>query len=249
VGLGRQPVLELASRGWRQPAQAEHGRGLARVVARDGLDCEPWVCLGLERRADVVGAEPQGAHVRQHSGFAEHPPEQALGERREGMVLHHAAAGPVHHGDIAAACGLEETWNAGEPGAWQMERVHHVARLLGEDEIDPLQPVQRLQVDLVVPHGEIAALDHRVAEIAGEIGVAEIGRTRRAGAQDHDPAVVAPAQALEALLQAEKMTGEPACAAIAEQLGETVAQGHAAREHVAVADRGVGLVPQDHPLA
>jgi len=48
-------------------------------------------------------AEPQGAHVLQQRRFAQDPPEQAGRERRQGMVLQHATAEPIDHGDGAAA--------------------------------------------------------------------------------------------------------------------------------------------------
>ena len=87
---------------------------------------------------------------------------------------------PVDHGDVAAARRLHQPRDTGEAAARQVQRVHEMAGLLADDEIDPLQAVQRLQVELVVADGEVAALDHGVAEIAGEIGVAEIGRARPA---------------------------------------------------------------------
>ena len=106
----------------------------------------------------------------------------ANGARR--MVLQHPAAEPVDHGDGAAAGGLHQPGNAGQAAAGQMQRVHQVPGLLADDQIDPLQAVQRLQIEMVVADGEIAALDDRVAEIAGEVGVAEVGRALRSRAQD-----------------------------------------------------------------
>ena len=242
-------LFQLAASGCAEGARPQHGRRLAGIVARDGLDQRP--ALGfVQRGGHLAGpAQPARRHVGQQRRLAEQPLEQPLGERCQGVVLDHAAARPVDHGDVAAARRLDQARDAGEPRAGQVQGVHEVARLLGDDEIDPLQPVQRLQVDLVVAHGEIAALDHRVAQVAGEVGVAEIGRARRPRAHEHDPPVVAPAQALEALLHAEEVAGEAPRAAVAEQLRQAVAERHPAGQRIAVADRGVGLVAQDHPFA
>ena len=173
--------------------------------------------VGQRRRPVLRIAEPQGAHVLQQRRFAQDPPEQAGRERRQGMVLQHAAAEPIDHGDGAAAGGLYQPGNAGHAAARQMQRVHQVPGLLADDQIDPLQPVESLEIEIVVADGEIAALDGRVAQIAREVGVAEVGRALRSRAEQHDPAVVAPAQRLETLLQAEEIAGEPLGVAVAEE--------------------------------
>ena len=247
--LRGEPAFQLAASGCAEDTRPQHGRGLAGIIARDGLDQRP--ALGfVQRGGHLTGpAQPARRYVRQQRRLAEQPLEQPLGKRCQGVVLDHAAARPVDHGDVAAACSLHQARDAGEPRAGQMQGVHEVARLLGDDEIDPLQPVQRLQVDLVVAHGEIAALDDRVAQVACEVGVAEIGGARRPRAHEHDPPVVASAKALEALLHAEEVAGEAPRAAVAEQLRQAMAERHPAGQRIAVADRGVGLVAQDHPFA
>ena len=196
VRLGGEALLQLAAR-WC--GQRRRGRGSA--TARPGR-CGRW-----PRRTPSARAPPgprrqrracpaSGRHVGQQRRLAEHAPEQV---RRRTAPGRGSATTPLPGrltmATRAAARGLHQARDAGEPAARQVQRVHEVARLLGDDEIDPLQPVQRLQVDLVVADGEVAALDHRVAQIAGEVGVAEVGRARRPRAQEHDPAVVAPAQA------------------------------------------------------
>jgi hypothetical protein len=128
-----------------------------------------------------------------------------------------------------------------------VQRVQEVPRLLADADVHPLQAVQRLQVKPVVADRQVAPLAHGVAEVAREVGVAEVGGTLGSRAEDHDPAVLAPAQGPEARLQVEVVAGQPLGVAVAEQLGEAVAQGHPAGQHVAVADRRVGLVAEHHP--
>ena len=87
---------------------------------------------------------------------------------------------------------MHQTGDTGKATARQMQRVHEMAGLLADHQIDPLQAIQGLQIELVVADGEIAAFDDRVAEIAGQVGMAEVGRAVRSRAQDDDPPVIAP---------------------------------------------------------
>ena len=75
--------------------------------------------------------------------------------------------------------------------AIQLERIAVGAGHAPHHQVDPLQAVQRLEEDLVVAHRQVGALDQRVAEIAGDVGMAEIGRIRGSLDEQHRPAVVA----------------------------------------------------------
>ena len=155
-----QPCLERRAARHRERA-GEHARGLARIVALGGLQECPALRLRQGRRARLRIAQPQRAHVRQQGVLAQDAAEQRGRERRQRMVLHHAAAEPVHHDHVAAACRFDQPGDAGQSAARQTQRVHAMAGLLADDEVDPLQAVQRLQVEMVVADGEVAALRPR----------------------------------------------------------------------------------------
>jgi hypothetical protein len=50
-------------------------------------------------------------------------------------------------------------------------------------DVDRQQPAERLQEDGVITDREIAPFDERETQIAREVGVFEVGRTRRTGRQ------------------------------------------------------------------
>ena len=54
------------------------------------------------------------------------------------------------------------------------------------DHVDPLQPARGAQVDHVVAHEQVAALDQLDAHPAGQQGVLEVGAVVDAGREEHD---------------------------------------------------------------
>jgi hypothetical protein len=88
--------------------------------------------------------------------------------------------------------------------------------------VDALEAGQRLEIDAVLAHGEVAALDEGEAEVAGQVRVLEVRLGERARRQQHDAGRLAVARRplAERLLKREEELGEPVHAELAEGIGE-----------------------------
>jgi hypothetical protein len=82
------------------------------------------------------------------------------------------------------ARGAEQAGNTeGRVGA-QFERIAEVVVQAAQDGVHPLQARHRLQVDGVA-HRQILTLDQRKAQVAGQVGVLEIGFVVRPRGEQH----------------------------------------------------------------
>ena len=102
------------------------------------------------------------------------------------------------------------------------ETTGTIVALPPEDHVDGLEPAQELQVDPITPDQEVSALDQRVAQVAGQEGVFEVGLVVWArGEQDH-PGIVAVVRrdCLERVADGLEERGEPLDLAVAEHVGQ-----------------------------
>ena len=67
----------------------------------------------------------------------------------------------------------------------QLQRIAEFGIDPAQHQIDRFQTLHGLQEKPVVANGEIGALDDRIAQITGQIGMLEIGRFGRARRQHH----------------------------------------------------------------
>jgi hypothetical protein len=81
---------------------------------------------------------------------------------------------------------VEQAGHAERRVAAQFERVAIAVVLAAQDDMHALQAAQGLQVDRVAAHRQVLPLDQRKAEVAGQVGVLEIGFVVRPGRQQHD---------------------------------------------------------------
>ena len=152
--------------------------------------------------------------------------------------------------DLARPDRLHQAWNAQHRIAAQFERIAEVIVLAAHDDIDGKQPAQRFQEHAVVAHREIAALDQRVAEVAGEKGVFEIGLVIRTRRQQHDARILTLLghQPFQRVAIALKEIREPADVRFAEHVGQH-ARGHQpVFERVARARRRLRAIREHPPL-
>ena len=136
-------------------------------------------------------AEPPAVRLMQNQVLAEKRARRLREMRRETPVLHHGRAEEIHEKALVLAERLNEADRAGEAARIEFQRVAVRALNAPDHEIDRLQPFQRLHVDAAADHTQIPALDKLEAEIAREIGVAEIVLVARPRRQERDQGIVA----------------------------------------------------------
>jgi hypothetical protein len=103
-----------------------------------------------------------------------------------GGGLEQAAAERVGDQHIAGAHRLQQAGNAQRRVAAQFERVAEVVVEPAQDGVHAAQAVECLQVDAFATHRQVLPFDQREAEIAGEVGVFEVGFVVGARRQQHD---------------------------------------------------------------
>ena len=117
-----------------------------------------------------------------------------------------------------------------------------------EQQVDPLQPVERLDVGRAAPNRQVGRLDQARADVAREIGVAEEAAVVLSAGQEREPPV--PAQHLvEVVLERGEVAGQPAHADVRERLGHGLRGRDPVGQQPAVAVRRVQPVGQHDPPA
>ena len=131
----------------------------------------------------------------------------------------------------------------------KLERIAFAAVDAAHDEVDALQTFERLQVYAVAGGTHVAGLDQQVAEVAREIGVAEIVLVMRAGREQGDARIAPAAELRQVRLHALEERGEPERIARLEEIAGEMRVHDAIGERVADARRRLGVVVDDAPVA
>ena len=157
-------------------------------MGEGGLDDEP-----VEVLDDVVPLFLLAAPPHRDAGdlqlLAQQMAAQHGQERLERQQLDKPAAERVRNRNGTRAHRLDQPGDAERAVDAKLQRVAVIVIQAAQDDMDRLQPAQRLQEDVPVAHRQVAALDQRDAEMAGEIGVLEIGLVIGAGSQQDDPGI------------------------------------------------------------
>ena len=96
-----------------------------------------------------------------------------LQERQHCLGFRQAAAERVGHDDISGACRPHQPGDAQRQIEAQFQRIASSASMRRRIRSTGFGPSHRLQENAIVADREIAALNERVAEIAGEMRVRE----------------------------------------------------------------------------
>ena len=99
--------------------------------------------------------------------------------------------------DAAGADRVDEAGHADARGGVEFERIAPFGVDVAPEHVAALEPGDRAHEDAAVAHDQIVAFDEQEAEVAGEIGLLEIGRAQRAGRQNPDARFGALAARLE----------------------------------------------------
>ena len=145
---------------------------------------------------------------------------------------------------------LHEARRAAEGRAVEFERITFGVGHAAEEHVHRHQSAERLQADAVVADREVASLNQRVAEIAGEIGVFEVGRARRARAVQRDAGIVAAGgEAAEHPANRQEERGEPLDVALLEDAGQQSGDDEPVFQGIAQPLRNARAVAEHPPLA
>src|SRR5262245_61116273 len=114
---------------------------------------------------------PPGSEARHRELLVEEVLAEARQEAQERVALDEPGAERVADGDLAGARRLHEAGHADQRVRAQLERIAEIGIDAPHDEVDRLEPLDGLQVDAVVAHGEIGAFDDAEAQVTREISV------------------------------------------------------------------------------
>lgn len=199
----------------------------------------------------ACGAAPsqRRGRVRQQQVLAEHVAADRRQVDSETAILNQCRADRVDDEAGSLPHHLQQADRAAEAGGIELQRVGRVALDAAHDDVDLLQAFERLQVDEITDGPEVVALDQQVAEIAREVGVAEVVLVVRAGCQQGDARVRALALRDDAGLHLLEERGDAARVGGLEQIAGDVGMRDAVGERRADAGRRLGVAVDDAPAA
>ena len=190
---------------------------------------------------------PPGRDVRQLERLA----QQALGEHRQKTHqragFHHAGAERVADDDLSGPHRLDQPRYPDAGAAEKFERVGRIGIDAPPDDVGALEPGDGAHVDLPRAHGQIAAFDQEETEIAGEIGLFEIGLAMGAGGQEADARVDALGLARHAGAELLEEARQPLDVDRLVEVGEGAGEGEAVLQRIARARGGLRAVAQHPP--
>ena len=190
-------------------------------------------------REDLGLPAPPGLDRPEPQLLAQQRAAQRRQERHQRRGLRDAGAQRVRDRDLPVARRLQQPGHAQQRLGPQLQRIAVVVVEAAQDHVHRVQPAQRLEEHAPVAHGQIAALDQRVAEVLRQERLLEVGRVVRAGGQQHDARVLAAVrrQRRQRVAQRPEERRQPLRVALAERLGQH------APEHDPVLQRVAGARP------
>ena len=252
--------------------------GLHGVVVRvTGHAARPFVQLtraqalahcGFQARARVGGLDhavfEQGQHLAQRGVFAAPPGGQrGQGEffaqqvaadggqkTQQRTRLQGGRARRVGQQQVAGAQHLQQAGHAqGRVGA-HLQRVQPFVVHAFDERVHRLQAAEGLEVQALVAHRQVVALDQREAQVARQIGVFEIGFVVGAGREQRDTGVLALGrQGFEAVHQRAVAGGQALHFHAGKSLGELARDGNAVFQQVTQAGRRLRALAHHPPAA
>ena len=163
---------------------------MLRAAAAIGpLDVELVESARAHKRATSASPHHHVATPGISSGSSKQRLAQARQKRHEHRRFDQAAAQRVGDRHVAGVRRVHQAGHAERRFVRQLERIALVAVRPPHEHVDRQQPAQRLHEHLVVAHGQVAGLDERVAEVAGQVGVFKIAVPARFLREEHDPRI------------------------------------------------------------
>jgi hypothetical protein len=163
--------------------------------------------------------------------------------------LCHPAAEAVGEHDLALAHRLHQPGHAEPRPRVEFQRIAEVGIEPAQQHLGALESGHRADEDAVVAHGQVFALDQEEAEIAGEIGVLEIGLVHRPGGEHADPGIVLAVEAGQFVLKRLEERRVAKHPQVAIDVGNPVGEREAVFQRIAGSGRRLGAVAQHPPAA
>ena len=194
-------------------------------------------------------AAPPGVQGGQQQFFAQQFAPQGGQKTQQRAGFEKARARRVGHHHVAGAHRLQQAGHAQARFGAHFQRVEEGIVHPLDDAVHRLQAVQRLQVQALVAHRQIAPFDQRDAQVACQVGVLEIGFVVRPRRQQHDVRIGAGCHGLQALDEAAVGVGQAAHVHGLERVGELGGHGRAVFQQVAQARRRLRALRHHPPEA
>jgi len=207
--VGLQPGVERLA-GLGPDLAAEHGG----VVS---LERQP----GRERRADhhpvAVGSDvgalgrlaaPPRGDVGQDQRLAEQGAGDPRHEGEQRPGLEHARAEGVDQGDRALPQRADQARGAEPRAGVELERIGEGGVQPPPEHADRSEAGDGADHDPAVLDGQVLAFEQHEAEVAGDVGVLEVGVVERAGREDGDTGVALVREALQRVAKGAEEAGE-----------------------------------------
>ena len=189
---------------------AEHRRdvGLERQPGRQRRPDHHPVAVGAHVRPLGRLAAPPGGDVRQDQRLSEQRAGDARHEGEQRPDLEHAGAERIDDGDRSLAQRPDQPGRAEPRAGVELERV-------GEGGVEPApehghrdQAGDGADHDPAVLDGEVLALEQHEPEVAGDVGMLEVGFVEPARRQDGDAGVAVLGKALQRVAEGAEEAGE-----------------------------------------
>ena len=245
-GVGADLVGERGARGLAHPAAVARRGGIAGAEGRLHDEVGEVIEHVLARR---VLAAPPGGGVGQLEFLAEDVAAERLEEAEQRRGLERAGAGQIGEGDAAVVRGVDEPGHAEERTRVELEWVAKFGIEAAQHDVHLLQAADGAEEDLAVARRQVLALDERVAEVVGKVGLLEIGFVGRAGREQHDARVLAVrCEVFQRLAVVVEKLVQPLDRRAVEDIGQRLPRDDAVLQRVAEAGRRIEAV-LDHPPA
>ncbi len=215
-------------------------------IAEGAADGE-IVHVGDDGGALVLLAAPPGRDIGQAQILAHQLAAEFRHEAHHRGGFEHARAERIGERHPALADGLDEAGDAKARLPVEFERIGEIAVDAPPDHIGALQPGDGAHMHLALAHGEIAALDQNEAEIAGEIGLFEIGFVERAGRPQADARIGAIGERGEAGAERLEEGRQPLDVHVAVKRRERAGQHQPVGQRIAGAGGRLGAIAEHPP--
>ena len=158
-----------------------------------------------------------------------------------------AGAERIGEHDAAFAQRVDEARHAEAGLGVELERIGEIAVDAAPDHVRPLQPGNGAHVDFAIAHRKVAAFDEQKAEIAGEIGLLEIGFVERTRRQQADARIRSLRHRHEAQTESLEERREPLDIHVAVKRRKSARQDQAIGQRIAGARWRLGAIAENPP--
>ncbi len=230
-----------------EPAPEDRLHALRREGWLDDQKIQVLAHIAPSRRL----AAPPGSHRGQGQALAQQAAAEAgkKGNKRRGF--HQPAAQGIGNRYVAGADRFDQAGHSKIGVGAQLEGIAKAIVHAPQNHVHRPEPFERLEKDAVLAHRQVAALDQGEAEIAGQIGMLEVGLVQRSGGEQHYARMGARrrGKAQQGFAKGAEKRSQPVHLGFAKEVGKSLRHDDAVFQRIAGAGRGLGAVGDHPPLA